>query len=63
MILVVGQIIKISFGPAATLIYMSGLEKESVRLLWQAALINILLNAVLIPKYGLSVLLQQVRLV
>jgi len=54
VILVVGQIIKISFGPAATLIYMSGLEKESVRLLWQAALINILLNAVLIPKYGLS---------
>jgi O-antigen/teichoic acid export membrane protein len=32
---------------------MTGHERISARILWQTALLNVLLNAVLIPLYGL----------
>jgi O-antigen/teichoic acid export membrane protein len=52
-ILATGQLINAGFGSVGYLLSMTGHERFSARILWQTALLNVLLNTVLIPLYGL----------
>ena len=53
-ILVVGQCINVFFGSVGTLLNMTGFEKESSRGMIIAIIINIALNLILIPAFGLN---------
>jgi O-antigen/teichoic acid export membrane protein len=53
-ILAVGQLVNAGFGSVGFLLNMTGHEKIAARTLWQTALINIVLNAALIPLYGMN---------
>ncbi|MEM7005563.1 MAG: flippase [Pseudomonadota bacterium] len=52
MILCLGTLFSSAMGPTTSVLTMTGHEKVMVRLVWQSALANVLLNALLIPKYG-----------
>jgi O-antigen/teichoic acid export membrane protein len=51
-ILAAGQLINAGFGSVGYLLSMTGHERISARILWQTALLNVVLNAVMIPLYG-----------
>jgi O-antigen/teichoic acid export membrane protein len=51
-ILIIGQLINVAAGPVALLLNMTGHHQASAQALAFGALMNIVLNAVLIPKYG-----------
>jgi O-antigen/teichoic acid export membrane protein len=53
-ILVVGQCINVFFGSVGTLLNMTGFEKESSKGMIIAITINIALNLILIPTFGLN---------
>lgn len=52
-VLAVGLVIKAMFGPAEYLLNMLGEQKLSAAVLFATALLNILLNFLLIPQFGL----------
>ena len=52
VILILGQLFHASFGSVGFLLSMTGHERASARLFWEAALLNVILNAALIPFYG-----------
>ncbi len=54
IILSVGQLINTAFGSVGALLNMTGHEKDTVRGLMISAIINILLNIILIPQYGMN---------
>jgi O-antigen/teichoic acid export membrane protein len=53
-ILAVGQLVNAAFGSVGFLLNMTGHEAVNARILWQSALLNILLNVVLIPIFGMN---------
>lgn len=53
-ILAVGQLANAFFGSVGFLLNMTGHEKDTARTLWQTALLNVLLNAALIPAFGMT---------
>lgn len=53
-ILAVGQLLNAGFGSAGFLLNMTGHERIAARILWQTALLNVALNAVLILLYGIN---------
>lgn len=52
-ILAAGQLVNAGFGSVGLLLNMTGHETASARGLWQTAALNIVLNAGLIPLYGM----------
>lgn len=52
VILVVGQLVSALFGSVVTILNMTGHEKDTMKVVLMASVINIVLNAVLIPPYG-----------
>jgi O-antigen/teichoic acid export membrane protein len=52
-ILAMGQLVNAGFGSVGFLLNMTGYERISSRILWQTALLNILLNAIMIPLFGI----------
>lgn len=52
VILAVGQLINAAFGSVGFLLNMTGYERETAKTLWQTSVLNIVLNAALIPTYG-----------
>jgi O-antigen/teichoic acid export membrane protein len=53
LILVCGQLVNALSGPVDFLMYMTGHQKQSLRILVLATVLNLMLNLVLIPFYGL----------
>lgn len=53
-ILALGQLVNAGFGSVGYLLNMTGHENISARILWQTALLNIGLNVVLIPFFGMN---------
>lgn len=53
LILVSGQIVNALAGPVDFLMYMTGHQKQSLRILALAAVLCLVMNLVLIPSYGL----------
>ena len=53
-ILASGQLVNAGFGSGGFLLYMTGHERTTARILCQTTLLNILLNVVFIPLYGLG---------
>jgi O-antigen/teichoic acid export membrane protein len=51
-ILAVGQMINAGFGSVGFLLNMTGHEGITARILWQTAIVNVVLNALLIPPFG-----------
>lgn len=51
-ILAVGQLINAGFGSVGCLLNMTGHERVTARILWQTALLNIVMNVFLIPPFG-----------
>jgi|TARA_R110002072_G_scaffold228854_1_gene386077 O-antigen/teichoic acid export membrane protein len=54
VILIVGQVVNAFYGSCVSLLNMSGHERTTLRGLTIATVINVGLNAVLIPSYGVS---------
>ena len=52
-ILTIGYLVNIFFGPVGSLLTMTGFEKNTARILWQTAVINVTLNIALIPSFGM----------
>lgn len=52
-ILLVGALVSVAMGPVGLLVNMAGYEKYALRFLLYGALLNILLNALLIPVWGM----------
>ena len=52
-ILALGYFLNVSFGPVGMLLQMAGYESVTARVLWIVAGINIALNAILIPLFGI----------
>ncbi|MFW6271613.1 MAG: flippase [Desulfosalsimonas sp.] len=53
-IICIGQIIRVAMGSVGTILSMTGNEKDAAKGVTLAAIINVVLNVVLIPKYGLN---------
>jgi O-antigen/teichoic acid export membrane protein len=53
-ILAAGQLVNAGFGSVGLLLNMTGHERVTARIFWRTALLNIVLNAVMIPHYGLE---------
>lgn len=53
-IMAVGQIVNSAFGSVGFLLNMTGHEAVTARILWQTALLNIVLNLCFIPPLGMS---------
>lgn len=52
-ILAVGYLLNAVFGTVGVLLQMAGYQTVTARILWQTVLLNIVLNSVLIPPFGL----------
>jgi O-antigen/teichoic acid export membrane protein len=52
-VLLVGQLINVAAGPAIEVLTNSGEHKVATKLLWVFVLVNILLNWILIPQFGM----------
>ena len=52
-ILVIGQLINAVMGSVGLFLSMTGHEKETLRALAISAILNVVLNALLIPKFGI----------
>ncbi|MDC3068105.1 oligosaccharide flippase family protein [Paracoccaceae bacterium] len=52
-VLLMSQIINVFFGPVGTILNMTGLEKEAMIVVVFANIINIILDAIFIPLFGL----------
>jgi O-antigen/teichoic acid export membrane protein len=53
-LLTVAQLLAVMGGPAGTLLNMSGHEREHLRGIAAGAIVNVALNALLIPHYGIE---------
>ncbi len=53
-ILALGQLANAAFGSVGFLLNMTGNESHVARVLWQTALLNVVLNGLLIPFYGMA---------
>ena len=53
VILVVGELVGASFGSIGFLLYMSNKEQIALRVLAGCALVNVILNAIMIPLFGM----------
>jgi O-antigen/teichoic acid export membrane protein len=53
-LLTVAQLLAVMGGPAGTLLNMSGHEGEHLRGIAAGAIVNVALNALLIPHYGIE---------
>jgi O-antigen/teichoic acid export membrane protein len=53
-ILTAGQLVNASMGSVGFLLNMTGHERDTARTLWQAAVLNVVLNVILIPFYGMA---------
>ncbi|MDA3876550.1 MAG: flippase [Halothiobacillus sp.] len=53
-ILALGQLANAAFGSVGFLLTMTGNESHTARVLWQTALLNVVLNGLLIPLYGMA---------
>ena len=51
-ILAVGQLINAGFGSVGFLLNMTGHEGITARILWQTAIVNVVMNVLLIPSFG-----------
>ncbi len=51
-VLIIGHIVNVFTGPSDLLMYMTGNQKQAAYCVGIAAIVNICLNLVLIPKYG-----------
>jgi O-antigen/teichoic acid export membrane protein len=51
-ILAVGQLINAGFGSVGFLLNMTGHEGITARILWQTAIVNVVMNVFLIPSFG-----------
>lgn len=52
-ILAVGQLLNASFGAVGSLLQMTGHQGVTARILWRTAILNIILNAIMIPLVGM----------
>jgi O-antigen/teichoic acid export membrane protein len=52
LILAAGQLVNVSFGSVGQFLTMTGNERDALQSLCISAVLNILLNALLIPRYG-----------
>lgn len=53
-ILTIGQLFNVGMGPSALLLNMTGYERDTAKGMGIAALVNVLLNATLIPVWGIE---------
>ncbi len=53
-VLVAGSLLSVAAGPVGVLLNMSGHERDTVTALGISALLNILLNLILIPRWGMT---------
>jgi O-antigen/teichoic acid export membrane protein len=53
-ILIAGHLINLMFGPTLALAAVAGFQRESARVLGWSALLNVALNAVLVPRLGIT---------
>lgn len=53
-ILAGGKLISVSFGLVGTLLTMTKYETNAARILWQTAVLNVVLNVLLIPLFGMN---------
>ena len=54
IILVVSQLVNATFGPVGFLLNMTGHEADTTKIVAVGAIINVVLNALLIPAYGIN---------
>jgi O-antigen/teichoic acid export membrane protein len=54
LILLVGQVVNAGCGPVAQLLNMTGYEKYTLRGVGVSTILNVVLNVILIPKYGIA---------
>jgi O-antigen/teichoic acid export membrane protein len=54
VILAFGQLINVLFGPVGILLNMTGHERDTMRGLTMAAVLNVLLSLTLIPMFGIN---------
>ncbi|MDD9859150.1 MAG: oligosaccharide flippase family protein [Nitrospira sp.] len=54
VILAVGRLVAVATGPVILMASMTHHEKDGVRALWLSIVLNIILNALLIPDYGIT---------
>lgn len=54
VILLVGQVVNAGSGPVALLLNMTGYERYTLRGVGVSTILNIVLNIILIPKYGIT---------
>jgi len=54
VILAVGRLVSVAAGPVTLMASMTHHEKDGVRALWLSVVLNIILNALLIPDYGIT---------
>jgi O-antigen/teichoic acid export membrane protein len=53
MIIAVGQLFNVVVGPAGYLLSMAGFEKDTAKVMVWASILNVLLNLLLIQKFGM----------
>ena len=53
IILILGQSSSLIFGPNGPLLMMTGYQKSALKLTGLSAALNVILNIILIPKYGI----------
>ncbi len=54
VILAVGRLVAVATGPVMVMASMTHHEKDGARAMWLSGVLNILLNALLIPDYGIT---------
>lgn len=54
VILAVGRLVAVATGPVMAMATMTHHEKDSARAMWLSGVLNIILNALLIPHYGIT---------
>jgi O-antigen/teichoic acid export membrane protein len=54
VILLAGQVVNAGSGPVALLLNMTGYERYTLRGVGVSTILNVVLNAILIPKYGIA---------
>jgi O-antigen/teichoic acid export membrane protein len=54
VILLAGQVVNAGSGPVALLLNMTGYERYTLRGVGVSTILNVVLNVILIPKYGIA---------
>lgn len=53
-LLILGQVVNAFCGPTGVLLSMTGRQRLASRALWLGAIVNVILNVLLIPRYGVT---------